>query len=295
VDGIVPYRGRVEFCINSRWSAVCANYYHWRDSDAAVVCRQLGYSNEGAESSSGRFGGSHTGQQVEFDYFQCSGSENNLSDCHRTVGQVCSFGDADVICKCPEEHMFPCVVTPPNEPYCVSELQFCDGVVDCPDGSDEPVDCATECSTPGEIRLVNGNDTHGNEGTVEICFKGRWGTVCHNSWDYRDAEVVCRQLGFGSTGAVAYTGSHYGPGMGPVLLNNLGCTGVESNLTDCSHSAFGVVSSACRTHLYDASVFCPTECPDNMLTCSKGRVDNHQPPCISTDQRCDSVTDCGCH
>ena len=47
VDGIVPYRGRVEFCINSRWSAVCANYYHWRDSNAAVVCRQLGYSNEG--------------------------------------------------------------------------------------------------------------------------------------------------------------------------------------------------------------------------------------------------------
>ena len=53
----------------------------------------------GAEGSSGRFGRSHTGQLVEFDYFQCSGSENNLSDCHRTVGQVCSFGDADVICS----------------------------------------------------------------------------------------------------------------------------------------------------------------------------------------------------
>ena len=59
-------------------------------------------------------------------------------------------------------------------------------------------------------------------------------------------------------GAVAYTGPHYGSGMGPVYLNELGCTGVESNLTDCSHSVFGVVSSACRTHLNDASVFCPT-------------------------------------
>ena len=62
----------------------------------------------------------------------------------------------------------------------------------------------TECSTPGEIRLVNGNDTHGNKGRVEICLKGHWGTVCHDSWDYRDAEVVCRQLGFGSIGRNMY-------------------------------------------------------------------------------------------
>ena len=50
VDGIVPYRGRVEFCINTRWSAICGNYY-WRESDAAVVCRQLGYSSEGQKLS----------------------------------------------------------------------------------------------------------------------------------------------------------------------------------------------------------------------------------------------------
>ena len=50
VDGIVPYRGRVEFCINTRWSAMCGNY-HWRASDAAVVCRQLGYFSEGQKPS----------------------------------------------------------------------------------------------------------------------------------------------------------------------------------------------------------------------------------------------------
>ena len=48
VDGIVPYQGRVEFCINTRWSAIChSNYYHWRNSEAAVVCHQLGYSSAG--------------------------------------------------------------------------------------------------------------------------------------------------------------------------------------------------------------------------------------------------------
>ena len=37
--------------------------------------------------------------------------------------------------------MFPCSEALSDNPMCVSELQFCDGVADCPAGSDEPVDC----------------------------------------------------------------------------------------------------------------------------------------------------------
>ena len=59
---------------------------------------------------------------------------------------------------------------------------------------------STECSKAGELQLVDGDNTDQNEGRVEICFGGQWGTVCDDSWDYRDAAVVCKQLGYGTLG-----------------------------------------------------------------------------------------------
>ena len=57
-------------------------------------------------------------------------------------------------------------------------------------------------------------------------------------------------------GAVPYTGSHYSSAKGPVYLNNVGCVGSESNLTECTRSHFGDVSTTCKAHLSYASVSC---------------------------------------
>lgn len=54
----------------------------------------------------------------------------------------------------------------------------------------------TSCTTQGDIRLVAG--ARDSEGRVEVCNENQWGTVCDMGWDMNDANVACRQAGFGS-------------------------------------------------------------------------------------------------
>ena len=56
----------------------------------------------------------------------------------------------------------------------------------------------------GDIRLIGGRQSEKfNEGRVEICSNGVWGTIYDDgSWDSRGAIVVCRQLGYNSNLAI---------------------------------------------------------------------------------------------
>ena len=94
---------------------------------------------------------------------------------------------------------------------------------------------------------------YNNKGRVEIYHPSYgWGTVCDDSWGLRDANVVCRQLGYnGATGAPH--GARYGQGRGPILLDDVGCNGSEAYLWKCPSS--GWASHNCD-HREDASAEC---------------------------------------
>ena len=108
------------------------------------------------------------------------------------------------------------------------------------------------CTEDGQIQLVGGSNNL--EGRLEICFGGIWGTVCDDSWDTRDAEVVCRQLGHYITGAEV---ASFGEGDGPIYLDKVVCRGSEQRLISCPRpNPLG--EHDCR-HEEDAGVRCPAE------------------------------------
>ena len=48
--GSLSNEGRVEVCQSGEWKTVCVN--SWRENEARVVCRQLGYGTQGMASNS---------------------------------------------------------------------------------------------------------------------------------------------------------------------------------------------------------------------------------------------------
>ena len=88
---------------------------------------------------------------------------------------------------------------------------------------------------------------------MEVNYNGEWGTVCDDGWDDTDAGVVCRQLGFGSSG-IAIGSAGFGQGSGSIWLDSVTCTGRESTLASCGHLGFGIIRSC--SHSEDAGVRC---------------------------------------
>ncbi|XP_038074970.1 deleted in malignant brain tumors 1 protein-like [Patiria miniata] len=111
-------------------------------------------------------------------------------------------------------------------------------------------DAGVVCNNMGILRLVGGHSVA--EGRLEIDLNGELGTVCDDSWGLDDAKVACLELGFPGA-AEATPGGSYGSGSGPILLDDVMCSGFELQLLSCPHSGIGVNNCG---HSEDAGVIC---------------------------------------
>merc|ERR1711983_114453 len=85
-------------------------------------------------------------------------------------------------------------------------------------------------SIGNKISLVGGENN--NEGNVLLNGK----PICDDSWDDKDAKVVCRMLGFSSNGAIAISRSQFGHVSPDFIMDDVQCNGAERNIYDCHHN-----------------------------------------------------------
>ncbi|XP_066107736.1 T-cell differentiation antigen CD6 isoform X4 [Saccopteryx bilineata] len=128
-----------------------------------------------------------------------------------------------------------------------AEWQLCKVVEHACSGDRRPAQVT--CAENQAVRLVDGGSRCA--GRVEMLEHGQWGSLCDDTWDLEDANVVCRQLKCGWA-IQAVPGLHFAPGQGPIHRNQVNCSGSEAYLWDCP----GLPGDRYCGHKEDAGVLC---------------------------------------
>ncbi|XP_067164848.1 scavenger receptor cysteine-rich type 1 protein M130-like [Apteryx mantelli] len=216
--------GRLQVFYNGTWGSVCSN--SMTPDTMSLVCKQLGCGDEGFPETDLPYG--RVSGPTWLDRVECGKMNSSFWQCPSAPWklQSCDYQQDETRITCSGRR-------PEATPAPVAK---------CPN--------STSCTEMEKIRAVGGEDRC--SGRVEVWHRGSWGTVCDDSWDMKDAEVACRQLGCGP--AVSALGeAAFGKGTGPIWLERVECRGTERSLWDCCTQPGD--SGACQ-HKEDAAVNC---------------------------------------
>ncbi|XP_032220945.2 deleted in malignant brain tumors 1 protein [Nematostella vectensis] len=284
VNGGAPYRGRVEVLYGGIWGTICDDNFGL--PDAYVICRMLGYYR-GVRSAPccARYG--QGSGRIWLDDLNCNGSERSIAQCRHRGWGVHNCGhseDASVECitsnpitptpfRYTTRRPFPYTTRRPFPyttrrpfPYTTRRPFPYTTWPPFPYTTWRPFPYTTRRPFPYTtrppfpyttrpqvfVRLV-GPYSHLGEGRVEVFYRGRWGTICQNGFDLRDADVVCRMLGYRSALGYDRCCSRQRPGSGFIWLEGLSCYGYESSISLCRHPGWG--NTFC-SHAQDVGVRC---------------------------------------
>ncbi|XP_053097829.1 scavenger receptor cysteine-rich type 1 protein M130-like [Pangasianodon hypophthalmus] len=238
-------------CGISSWSRAACSHKH----DAGVICNGSSVAfHEGRVRLSG---GSECQGEVEI-YFR--------QDWRRVLLDSWSLSEASVLCRqlgcgsvlnyrsspSTTEHKHMCV-TGFSCSGSDAHLGNCSSAqtVNCSSGEQLYITCSGIFNPAhSSIRLVgSGGDCAGR---LEVFHSGSWGTVCDDSWDIEDAQVVCRQLQCGEA-LSTHIPAWFGPGTGSIWLNEVECEGNETSLWNCR---FQLCEEGECGHQEDVRVMC---------------------------------------
>ncbi|XP_029108100.1 lysyl oxidase homolog 3A-like isoform X1 [Scleropages formosus] len=253
--------GVVEVKFKDGWARVCG--LGWGPKNARVVCGMMGFPSErkarnlhrtinkrAAKSKALIANSPHSRQKLN----SKSKSKPSNTKIHKSAASklASNIRIHSVACAGNEVHLSVC------------PMEFTKGNVSvaCPGGVPAMVSCLAgpqfshingkkrKIKTPSKVRLKGGAKT--GEGRVEVLRNNQWGTVCDDRWNLQAANVVCRELGFGSA-KEALTGARLGQGIGPIHMSEVQCTGWEKSLWNCHFK--NITLGDCK-HSEDASVRC---------------------------------------
>uniref|UniRef100_A0A8C1Q626 SRCR domain-containing protein n=1 Tax=Cyprinus carpio TaxID=7962 RepID=A0A8C1Q626_CYPCA len=267
--------GRVEHQHLSKWGTVCDACWDMRAT--SVLCRQLNCGIAVSVVGSDWFG-EGSGESWA-DVFDCDGNETKLSECSISSWSraECSHRrDVGVICSNSSLALHDGLVRLSGERQCEGELEvfihqvwrrvlldswsLTESSVVC-----RQLDCGSVLNFYGSSssspehshECVTGFQCSGSEAHLGNCSSPQTLNCSSTQQLYityiKDAHVVCRQLQCGVALSNQQVPAWFGPGSGPIWLDEVECEGNETSLWSCSSPGWG--KHDCQ-HKEDVGVVC---------------------------------------